>query len=79
MNEIETAWRSYAAEVIPPGAPEVQLSETRRAFYAGVFSLLEIVKVLGTDAVSEEAGVFRMEMIDQEIQQFYRDVKEGKK
>jgi hypothetical protein len=32
---ITEAWEDYAAKVLPPGAPEVQRTECRRAFWAG--------------------------------------------
>lgn len=32
---IDDAWRSYAAQVLPPDAPEVQRVECRRAFFGG--------------------------------------------
>ncbi len=39
MKIIEKAWHSFAEEVIPPTAHEVQRQECRRAFYAGAASV----------------------------------------
>jgi hypothetical protein len=35
---IEDGWKSYARDVLPKNASEIQITETRRAFYAGAIS-----------------------------------------
>ncbi len=76
---VETEWQSYMNEVIPPGAPEVQRTESKRAFYAGARSLLRAV-VDGFDEGSEatDEDVAGMEEIHAELEKFYQDVKAGK-
>jgi len=39
MRVIEAVWESYQRNVIPKGAGEVQVQETRRAFFAGMASM----------------------------------------
>lgn len=36
-------WQSYRQKVIPPNAGPTQLTETRRAFYAGAFAAVDRV------------------------------------
>lgn len=64
------AWESYRAKVLPPDAPDVQVVETRRAFYAGATIVLEICKRVGAPDVSEDLGVLQFEMLDREIVAF---------
>jgi hypothetical protein len=67
-------WDSYARAVLPMDVGETQKTETRRAFYAGVFALLEKFKNIGENEVSEDAGVAYLEAISVEVTRFYVDV-----
>ena len=80
MGLIETAWLDYAAKVIPPGAPRVQVTESRRAFYAGARALLAgMVEVLGTeDKEPTQADMATMDAIQAELDQFLKDIGDGK-
>ena len=40
---IADAWIDYMHKVLPGNASKVQISETRRAFYAGALSLFEAI------------------------------------
>lgn len=42
-RHIETLWQSYREKVVPPDASEVQVRETRLAFFAGAGSLLHFL------------------------------------
>jgi hypothetical protein len=80
-NVLDTAkrmWASYASNVMPTGAPEVQLTECRRAFMAGAWAMLQACKRVGEPDVSEEAGVIYLSSLEAELAAFYRDVKSGK-
>lgn len=72
---MEGLWSSYAREVLPADAPEVQRVECRRAFYAGAkafeYALSEPPDELG-GAVAQIAG-----LID-ELEAFAGDVREGR-
>lgn len=35
----EQMWEEYAKQCLPPDAPEIQVIETRKAFYAGAYSM----------------------------------------
>ncbi len=71
---INEAWLSYEAEVIPANVPEVQRTESRRAFYAGAHVLFdEVVGRLPT-----LADLAMMNAIKAELDQFLKDLKAGK-
>jgi hypothetical protein len=64
-------WRSYREGVLPAEAPDVQVLETKRAFYAGAWALLQLMLNLdeGTlDATDQDLRV--MDVIHQELQSF---------
>lgn len=69
-KRIESLWNDFSRKVIPPTAPPIQRKEMRRAFYAGVWGLLQEMKQLGDDDVSEDAGVEALEAIEAECKEF---------
>lgn len=70
MKTIKDQWDSYLEEVIPQGTSPIQVWEIRRAFYAGVASLLEI---LMEDDVTPE----HLEKLYQELMTFTNQVMRG--
>jgi len=79
MKLVETEWQDYAKNVLPPGAPKVQVVESRRAFYAGARSLLtSLVRVFGPDKEPTESDLAIMDSLQEELDQFYKDISEGK-
>lgn len=65
-------WNSFRANVIPVNASEIQITEMRRAFYAGA---------VATFAMQKKAAGDIPEMLEDlldELSQYHRDVKEGK-
>lgn len=78
-NVVLSEWSSYSANVLPEDAGDVQVQETRRAFYAGAASMLRLVTT-GLDEGSEatEADLQRLTDIDDEVQAFADDVKAGR-
>lgn len=73
-GRIERQWRSYRAEVLPAGAPTVQVIECRRAFYAGAQALRAEFLATSDDSRTQEAELLA---IEEELDQFGRDVKAG--
>ena len=57
MNTIKEQWDSFRMLVVPADASEVQLQETRRAFYAGAEAMMRIQFNIGDKDVSEDEGV----------------------
>ena len=71
---IETGWKSYR-KLIPADAPEVQLRETRQAFYAGAAVLFEaMLLVLEPGEEPTDADMRRMDGIAQELREFGRSL-----
>ena len=78
-STLAAQWASYDRNVLPATAGDVQRKETRRAFYAGAQALVEVL----THGISDAAELTTdddalMASVDAELQQFIRDVKEGR-
>ncbi len=76
MKIIENHWQSFRERVIPADAPEVQIVESRRAFYAG--AIIVFGEVNRVNGMSEDAGCAHMSSLDDEIKQYARDLMDGK-
>jgi hypothetical protein len=50
---IDVEWRNYRNRVIPKSAPEIQILESRRAFYAGASAMLAAVVQAACDPGDE--------------------------
>lgn len=71
---IEAGWVGYLHLVIPRNASQVQLDETRIAFFAGAQHLLaSIVSVLDPGKEPTDADLARMGKIQAELDQFLAD------
>lgn len=70
-------WEIFRKDVIPPGAPPIQLVECRRAFYAGAHAALQLMATVGDSGVSEETGAAYVESLMQECRGFAMAVKRG--
>ncbi len=77
-NRIEEQFVSYQMKVIPEGASGVQLRETQRAFYAGAQVVMELLRAIGDEAVTEQEGEHILQDVYQELQQFNLMVQDGK-
>ena len=80
MKRIEQLWESYCAEVVPLGARAVQITECRRAFYAGGLALFSsIMAMLDPGTEPTEADLNKLTEIENELKQFGKDVLKGKR
>ena len=72
-------WNSYIAAVFPDGRPDqIQLQETRRAFYAGAMAILSrILKDLTPGTEPCEDDLKMMDDFQSELEEFYEKVKLG--
>ena len=66
MKLIERAWESYARMVVPKGADELQIKETRQAFYSGASILFSIMT--GVHFFDGEPGDDDIEPTDTDMQ-----------
>ena len=79
MKLLETAWKEYETKTLPPGVSKVQLVETRRAFYTGARALLTgLLNVFGPDKEPTESDLAIMDGVQEELDQFYKDISEGR-
>lgn len=74
---IATAWRRYLTRVIPRSAPPTQITESRRSFYAGAYSLLVLLREVN-DEMTDDAGVALLQSVDDELRAFAIRVAEGR-
>ena len=75
---LESAWEDFRAHVIHPKASELQLTEMRRAFYAGAGCLL--VTLLSTVSPGDDvqqSDLDRLRSINEELQAFSAAVQKG--
>lgn len=71
-NTVQEAWEQYAANVVPPEAGDAQRVETRRAFYGGALSVVNIMIAISDQEISEDAGAAIFEGVRQECVAFYQ-------
>ena len=69
MNTIQSKWESYLKQCVHSEAEEIQVIETRRAFYGGVASLISLLNVI--DEVSEDASQSLVNGWLEELNNFY--------
>lgn len=78
-KHIEAAWLSYRRDVVPNDADAVQITESRRAFYAGAQTLFSLVMAnVSSDAEPTDADLQFMEDVTEELQQFPNEVRSGR-
>lgn len=66
-------WLSYSG-ILPPDVSQIQLTETRKAFYAGVVSALALLNETNTPDVSLDEGVAYLERLHHECEVFNKEV-----
>jgi hypothetical protein len=72
---IEAGFVSYRRFVLSPDAPQIQIDETRWAFFAGAQHLFSsIMSILDPDAEPTDADMRRMDMIHTELAKFAKDI-----
>lgn len=68
-------WRFYLDDVIPKGAGQTQVQETRRAFYAGAVACFAVLNSFldgGTEPT--DAEIQRVEGMVQELEDFSKSI-----
>lgn len=56
VGSIKSEWFGYHLLVIPPDAPDVQVTETQRAFYAGATAMFRLINRASSPGRSEAEG-----------------------
>lgn len=71
MKRIQTAWEGYAEMVIPKDAPEIQHTESRKAFFAGAAVLFgHLMNGLSAGPDSQPQDSLLLLDIEQELNAF---------
>lgn len=71
LKLIEDSWNDYFSKVVPEDASEIQVRETRKAFYAGAVCLYTtIMTSLGPNAEVSESDLNIVGSIQDELRQF---------
>mgnify|MGYP000061843575 CR=1 FL=1 len=76
MNTVKQQWEDFADAVIPKDAPAIQVTEMRKAFYAGVTSMLSTQLLIGGESVSMEEGASMLERVRKECCRFSEEMDE---
>lgn len=73
---IEAGWAGYKLSVLSPNAGDVQITETRLAFFAGAQHLFSsIMSALDSGDEPTEADLERMDKINNELARFLEEIK----
>lgn len=75
-QRIQKAWLSLRRLAIPANASQVQLTEMRRSFYCGAQAMLK--EVLDASDLPEEQAMKVMDQLQSELEQFRKDLEEGR-
>lgn len=76
---LKQMWNQFQERVLPSNCSEIQLRETKRAFYAGAECLLStIMSNLTSDAEPTEEDFKMMNDLHQEFLDFVKLIQEGK-
>jgi len=72
-------WAVFAHKILDPmNAGEIQRTEMRRAFYAGAFSMFDIMtRMAGPDEEDDSVGAARIEEVHQELLRFAKALQTG--
>ena len=69
-KRIEAEWNNFEKAVMPKDASTLQRVEMRRAFYAGVWAMLQTAKELTDESTTEEEGAMALDAIQAECMEF---------
>ena len=76
MKTIQEEWESYLKNVLPIDAPPIQVEETRRGFYAGVWAIMQLQFNMPTN-ISETDELVMLESWMDECLTFLEQLKKG--
>jgi hypothetical protein len=69
-------WKNFKERTIPASAPEVQIREIQRAFYAGAISFFSLVDELGSEDSTDETRYAGILELQDELKQFVAATRE---
>jgi hypothetical protein len=79
MNTIQSKWEDYLRKVVPKTAGPNQISETEQAFYAGNFTMFQMMLGISVDDdISEPAKSALMDSLEDEAMAYMMNKVAGK-
>jgi len=77
---VHALWEEYRRKVMHADAPPIQVTETRRAFYAGIQGVLNLLgaEMSPGDAVDDPSDEKAVAEVHEELLEFARDLMEGR-
>lgn len=70
MNTIQAHWEDFRKSVVPAEASPGQVRDMQRAFYGGAAAIMSIMSDIGTDDVSDDAGIQVLAGLEDELKRF---------
>lgn len=77
MTRIADLWELFDKKVLPPHVHPVQRQEMRRAFYAGAFSVMEIILAIGKTSPTDQEGADALHALMTECVAFIEQLRKG--
>lgn len=74
---IKEFWISYYKNVIPKDAPDTQIKESRRAFYAGAAAMFQAINILAPEDEPTLEDIQHVDNLNKELLEFADEVKQG--
>jgi hypothetical protein len=74
---LRAQWTKFVAVVGLDRAPDRQLTEMQKAFYAGAFSMFQEMTGLTADSPSDDVGAARIDALHAELEAFYANLREA--
>lgn len=79
LNTIAQQYEQLVKAAMPPGASDIQRSESKRMFYAGAGAVLNMMLyTIAHPNISEAAGVQMIDGLHKEVAAFMREVQAGR-
>ena len=76
-GSLELMYNTYAKQTIPEHAGEAQRKDTKRAFFAGALSTLQVLSIASESAMTEKEGAKFIHELNEETIEFFKGVSEG--
>lgn len=70
MNTAESKWNEFSEATMPKDASDIQTQEMKRSFYAGAFSMFNMV--MDISDLDEETAAKKLTELDKEVQTYFR-------
>ena len=67
---VEEKWKGFSEATMPKEASDIQTTEMQRSFYAGAFSMFNLILEINT--FDEESAAKRLSELEQETEAFFK-------